>query len=74
MGVRHMEYDPNDHILTGRRVIGAWVACLAILGTVFVAPVALHRTTAVVGEAYAKATAAKAPQQLCQRHIAATRG
>jgi hypothetical protein len=67
-----MDYDPADHILTGRRVIGAWVACLAILAAVFVAPPALHRTTTVVAQAraavvaHAKA-AVKAPQ-LCQRH------
>ena len=63
-----MEYDPADHILTGRRVVGAWVVCLTILGAVFVAPAMLHRATAVVATAYARAAAK--PPQLCQRHIA----
>ena len=59
-----MDYDPDDHILTGRRVIGAWVACFAMLATVFGAPPALHRAHTVVAQAR---TAVTGPQ-LCQRH------
>jgi hypothetical protein len=60
-----MEYDPADHILTGRRVIGAWVVCLTTLASVFVAPPALHRATTVVAQARAAITG----PALCQRHV-----
>jgi hypothetical protein len=68
-----MDYDPADHILTGSRVIGAWVACLAILAVVFVAPPALHRATTVAAQAravvVAHARAAVKAPQVCQRHV-----
>ena len=52
-----MDYDPADHILTGRRVIGAWIACLTILAAVFIAPPAVHRATTVVAQARAAVVA-----------------
>ncbi|HWB51096.1 MAG TPA: hypothetical protein VG651_18440 [Stellaceae bacterium] len=67
-----MDYDPADHMLTGRCVAGAWVACLAVLAAVFIGPPAVHHTTAVVAQARAAVVAharavVKGPQ-LCRRH------
>jgi hypothetical protein len=59
-----MDYNPEDHILTGRHAIGAWVACFTMLATVFGAPAALHRANTVVAHARAAVTG----PQLCQRH------
>jgi hypothetical protein len=66
-----MDYDPDDHILTGRRVIGAWVACFTILASMFVAPPALHRAHTVVAHVVAHARAAATGPALCQRHAPA---
>ncbi|HEU0216416.1 MAG TPA: hypothetical protein VFQ90_07140 [Stellaceae bacterium] len=68
-----MDYDPDDYILTGRRVIGAWVACFTFLGVVFVAPAALHRAHNAVAQARAAvvayAPAAVKERALCVLHM-----
>ena len=67
-----MDYNPDDHILTGRRVIGAWIACFSILAAVFAAPPALHRANTVVAQARAAIVAHARPAatgpQLCKWH------
>jgi hypothetical protein len=54
--VRAMDYDPADHVPTGRQVAAAWVACLAIAALMFAGPVVWHDASSAIATAHARMT------------------